>query len=75
MADSPMTVARGAVLDLASDQYEFGDGRPLRLRVIRVLDDLSQNFAGRKIWIEGVRLDHTGLPVEKVQVLVRTDAL
>ena len=70
-----MIVQPGAVLDLGPGDYEFGDGRPLRLRVIRVLDGLSQNFAGQKVWIEGVRLDHTGLPVENLQVLVHTSAL
>jgi hypothetical protein len=68
-------VEPGAVLDLAADEYEFGDGRPMRLRVIRVLDRLSENFGGEKVRIEGVRLDHTGLPVENLQVLVLTSAL
>lgn len=68
-------VEPGTVLSLASSDYEFGDGRPLTLRVIRVLDGLSQNFGGEKVWIEGVRLDHTGLPVENMQVLVLTSAL
>jgi hypothetical protein len=68
-------VQPGAVLDLTPEQYEFGDGRPLRLRVIRVLSDLSKNFGGHKIWIEGVRLDHSGLPVESLQLLVHTGAL
>jgi hypothetical protein len=77
MAYAPWSVMvePGTVLDLTPDQFDFGDGRPLRLRVIRVLEDLSRNFDGKKVWIEGVRLDRTGLPVENMQVLVHIDAL
>jgi hypothetical protein len=65
-----MTIEPGAVLDLTADQWEFSDG-PLRIRVIRVLDHLSRYYDGSKLWIDGVRLDERGLPVEHLQVLVR----
>lgn len=71
---SSMPVAPGTVLDLTAGQWEYGDG-PLRLRVVRVLGHLSRYYDGRKIWIDGVRLDEGGLPVEAMQILVRTDAL
>jgi hypothetical protein len=77
VADAPgwaMNVRPGQVLVLTADQYDFSQG-PLRLRVIRVLDHLSPYYGGEKIWIEGVRLDERGLPIENMQVLVRTDAI
>ena len=69
-----MTVPPGTVLNLTPDQWEYGDG-PLRLRVVRVLDHLSRYYDGKKIWVDGVRLDESGMPVEAMQVLIRTDAL
>lgn len=62
----------GALLDLASDQWQYGDG-PLRVLVERVRHDLSRYYDG-KVWIEGVRLDAQGRPIGPVQALVRTSA-
>lgn len=64
----------GTVLELAADQWEYGDG-PLRLRVTRVRHDLSRYYAGERVWIEGVRLDRDGSPIGCVQALVRSAAL
>jgi hypothetical protein len=67
-----VNIEPGAVLDLTADQWEFSDG-PLRLRVIRVLDHLSRYYDGTKVWVDGVRLDASGLPIEHLHVLVRLD--
>lgn len=70
----PMKLLPGAILDLAEGEWEHGDG-PLRIRVTRVLDHLSRYYDGRKIWIQGVRLDPLDQVIEQIEVLVRTDAL
>jgi hypothetical protein len=67
-----MNIAPGTVLDLTADQWEFSDG-PLRIRVICISDHLTGYYDGTKVWIDGVRLDDRGLPVEHLQVLVRLD--
>jgi hypothetical protein len=67
-----MNIAPGAVLELTADQWEFSDG-PLRIRVIRVLNHLTRYYDGKKVWIDGVRLDETDLPIEHLQVLIRVD--
>lgn len=40
-----------------------------------MLDHLSRYYDGRKVWLDGVRLDDYGAPAGAVQVLVQTAAL
>jgi hypothetical protein len=72
-ADQEGLVRPGLVLELSASQWKYGDG-PLKVRVERERLDLSQYYADER-WIEGWRLDGSGVPVEWVQALVPIQVL
>jgi hypothetical protein len=67
-------VRRGAVLDLADADWLYGDG-PLTLIVREVRRDLSRDFNGEWLWIEGCRPTCGDEHAHCLRALVRTGAL
>jgi hypothetical protein len=67
-------VPPGTVLSLARQDWQFGRHR-LRLRVARVRWDLSHYYDGERVWVEGESLGADGMPLGRVQALVRTAAI
>ena len=67
-------VPPGTVLSLARQDRRFGR-HPLRLRVARVRWDLSHDDDGEGVWVEGESLGADGMPLGRVQALVRTAAI
>jgi hypothetical protein len=67
-------VPPGTVLSLARQDWRFGRHR-LRLRVARVRWDLSLYYDGEWVWVEGASLGADGMPLGRIQALVRTAAI
>ena len=66
-------IPEGTLIDIPEGKWKYGNGR-LRLRVQRVLNELSQFYGGTEVWIEGARYVEDR-PPRHTQVLVRVDAL
>jgi hypothetical protein len=63
----------GAVLHVPAGLVRYR-ATGLVLRVDRVRVDISQWYGGAWVWLEGVELDHLGLPVARTPALVHVDA-
>ena len=67
-------LAIGTVLQLDKEDWRYG-GRPLRLRIERVLHEISHYYQDEWVWIVGEQLDHAGATQGRIEALVRVTAL